>query len=488
MVRNKAASFLRVEYLSACFVILAFAAPPVGWGQKNVSVEDTITSPQSSLNVADEIRELKKEIADLRIQLAQLKAEAASSSSETAAVQLETASAALKAETALAGSEPALSAKPDPLVGFVSVLGGSSFTGLVDGYYSFNLNQPESGTTALSTNTGRFSSLRLFDPRNNQFALSLIELGLAKNPDADSHLGYKAILGFGDTMQQVNVVSGGDPAFLQHLKEAYVSLLVPAGKGLQVDMGKFVTPAGAEVIESSANWNYSRGLLFNYAIPFYHYGVRAQYSFHPQLSLTGYIVNGWNNVVHDSSTGFANSGKTGGLALSWTPSEKVTIAENWLGGTGATQCDGNHWRNLFDTVVGYNPNTRLSLQWNTDYGRVAATTTSPLKPVDWWGAAGYIRYRLNPLYAIAARYEYYNDANGYTIGILDAHGVGPRIHEVTATLEHRLAAHLISRMEYRFDTSNQAFFPKGKAGNPLVSDQSTVAAGMIFVFEPSETK
>jgi len=34
-------------------------------------------------------------------------------------------------------------------------------------------------------------------------------------------------------------------------------------------------PAGAEVIESNANWNYSRSLLFSWAIPYYHMGFRA---------------------------------------------------------------------------------------------------------------------------------------------------------------------------------------------------------------------
>ena len=44
---------------------------------------------------------------------------------------------------------------------------------------------------------------------------------------------------------------------------------------MQCDVGKFVTPIGAEVIESQDNWNYTRSILFGYAIPFYHVGVRA---------------------------------------------------------------------------------------------------------------------------------------------------------------------------------------------------------------------
>ncbi|MFZ3212334.1 MAG: porin, partial [Terriglobales bacterium] len=373
---------------------------------------------------------------------------------------------------------------PDPLAGLSSVLNGATVTGLVDGYYGYNFNHPTDGFTALSTVPGNFTSLQLFTPRNNQFALNLIELGLVKTPDADNRLGYKVIFGFGDAMQQVNVISGGDTTFLQYLKEAYFSYLAPVGKGLQIDVGKFVTPMGAEVIEGNANWNYSRGLLFYYAIPYYHYGARAQYTFNPKFSLTGFLVNGWNDVVHDTSTGYFNSGKTGGLSLAWTATKKLTVTETWLGGPGATQFDGSHWRNVFDTVIAYNLNSKWSFQLWGDYGRVEQT--SPIQPFDWWGAAGYVKYQFNPKYAFATRYEYYNDPQGYTTGIVDANGVGPHIEEFTATFERRFATHLITRLEYRHDASNQSFFPEGKPGTLPVSGQNSMVLGMMFVLEPNE--
>ena len=442
--------------------------------------------------------ELEKEVEFLRSELRAVKMAPSGAATLRPAVYTPN-DAASDAAPASAAAPPAAPAaqKPDPLAGISSVLNGATVVGLVDGYYGYNFNKPELGTTSLSGPTGNFTSLRLFDSRNNQFALNLIELGLVKTPDADSRLGYKAIFGFGDAMEQVNVLSGADPGFLRYLKEAYFSYLAPVGKGLQISVGKFVTPNGAEVIESNSNWNYSRSLLFNYAIPFYHYGIQAQYTFNPKFSLTGYVVNGWNDVVHDPSTGYFNSGKTGGLTFVWTATKKLTFTENWMGGPGATQLDGNHWRNLFDTVIAYNWNSKLSFLLNGDYGRVEATTLSPTKPVEWWGAAGYIKYQFNPKYAFATRYEYYNDPNRYTTGCgsdecvggtgpfsLDGHG--PHIQEVTATLERRIATHLISRLEYRHDESNQPFFPKGKAGNPFVTGQNTMAVGMMFVLEPSE--
>jgi len=465
------------------------ATPPSS--QLRPWAEETSNPPapaRTDTAVMQRLTELEKEVERLRDELQAVRtAPAAAPTLRPAVYALPDGTPAAAAAPAAAPAQTAAPApaKPDPLAGLASVLNGATVVGLVDGYYGYNFNHPAAGTTLLSPdNPGNFTSLQVFTPRNNQFALNLVELGLVKTPDADNRLGYKAIFGFGDAMQQVNVLSGNDPSFLQYLKEAYFSYLAPVGKGLQIDVGKFVTPMGAEVIESNANWNYSRSLLFYYAIPFYHYGARAQYTFNPKFSLTGFLVNGWNDVVHDASTGYHNSGKTGGLSLAWTATKKLTVTETWLGGPGATQLDGSHWRNVFDTVIAYNLNSKWSFQLNGDYGRVEAT--SPIQPVDWWGAAGYVKYQFNPKYAFAGRYEYYNDPQGYTTNIVDANGVGPHIQEFTATFERRIATHLITRLEYRHDASNQAFFPEGKASNPLVSGQNTMAVGMMFVLEPSE--
>ncbi|MBV9087448.1 MAG: outer membrane beta-barrel protein, partial [Acidobacteriaceae bacterium] len=300
------------------------------------TITEPFTPTQTNVAVIERVTELEQEVAHLRQELRATQTNGIGAFSLRTAVYSPSDATPASADPAAApAAKPAAPQAPDPLSGFSSVLGGATVVGLVDGYYSYNFNHPSAASSALSGTPGNFSSLRLFDARNNQFALNLVELGLVKAPDADQRLGYKAIFGFGDAMQQVNVISGGDPGFLQYLKEAYLSYLAPAGKGLQIDVGKFVTPNGAEVIESNGNWNYSRSLLFNYAIPFYHYGIRAQYTFSPKFALTGYVVNGWNDVIHDTSTAYYNSGKTGGLTFAWTATKKLTVTDNWMGGPGA---------------------------------------------------------------------------------------------------------------------------------------------------------
>jgi len=410
------------------------------------------------------IADINQRISDLEQQLQQLKAQVAAQ----AKTEAPAAAAAAPANVVTVATAPA--ATPGPLDGIAGVLKGSTVNGLVDSYYGYNFNNP----------ANRTSGLRLFDNATNQFALNLIEVGLDKAPDATSRLGYDVTLGFGNAMNVVNSTDPGGLGFAQYLKQAYMSYLAPVGKGLTLTFGKFVTPAGAEVIESNKNWNYSRSLLFNYAIPFYHFGLSAAYTFNDKYTLTGYVVNGWNNLVDTYS-----SGKTGGLSLGWNPNKKVSLTETWMGGPGATPLDDSNWRNLSDTVITYTPNSKLSLMANGDYGRIqgltpvaaAACGAACKNAVDWAGVAGYAKYQFNPLWALAGRYEYYNDHTGFTTGTRQ------HINEITGTVERKFAQHLITRAEYRFDdSSNSHAFNKDAA--KFASTQSTVSAGLIFVLEP----
>jgi hypothetical protein len=458
--RNKK-SMIRKTHLVTAITALGLA---LCFQPQVIAQTTTDNTAAASPDVANRVDQLEKEVDRLTKELAALK-----QTTPTATAPAAAPAAALQA------TAPAAAPASDPLSGLSSVIGGATVTGLVDGYYTYNVNQPATHS----------SGLRLFDNSTNTFALNLIELGLVKTPDANSRLGYNVTFGFGNAM---NVVNSTDPSFLQYLKESYLSYLAPVGKGLQIDFGKFVTPVGAEVIETNANWNYSRSLLFNYAIPFYHFGFRAKYAFNDKYSLTGFAVNGWNNVVQTNT-----QGKTGGLSFAWTPNKKVSVTETWLGGPGAIPVENDHWRNLFDTVLSYSPTAKLTLMANGDYGRVEQFAGYS-NPVDWYGVAGYIKYQLNPNYAVATRYEYYGDPDGYTTGTGTFQPVGggttntvfvpagEHIQEVTGTVERRIAQHLLARMEFRHDMATQPVFLKG---NAPVLGQSTVAAGLVLALEPN---
>ena len=407
------------------------------------------------------MQDLEKQVAELKAALAAMK---------TTPTPAETPAAAPAATAAVATPAPTA---PAPIT-ITSLLGSTTLSGFVDGYYGANFNHPASHN----------NQFRNFDIGTNQFGLNMIELIVDKAPDATaSRLGYHVALGFGQAMNTVNSLDGHDTSgaqqFAQYLKEGYASYLFKVGKGLQVDAGKFVTPAGAEVIESKDNWNYSRGLLFAYAIPYYHYGLRAKYTFNDKFNLTGYVMNGWNNIIDN------NSGKTIGVSAAWTPNKKFGFIENYIGGPEGTNNNGDR-RHLSDTVITYNPTGKLSLMGNIDYGR-GDRTVNPVSlnnTTAWWGGiAGYMKYALSPVVNAAVRYEYFDDHNGFTTAVVPPFapvGSEQHFHEFTGTLERTIASHLITRLEYRRDMSNLAVFQKGQGFD---KNQNTITGGLILTFD-----
>jgi hypothetical protein len=90
--------------------------------------------------------------------------------------------------------------------------------------------------------------------------------------------------------------------------------------------------------------------------------------------------------------------------------------------------------------------------------------------------------------AVAARYEYLNDHDGFATPIaLLGIAKGQHMNEFTGTVERKIAGHLLSRLEYRHDFSNQQFFARGNTLG-AVKGQNTIDAGLVFVLEPNDTK
>jgi hypothetical protein len=284
-------------------------------------------------------------------------------------------------------------------------------------------------------------------------------------------VGFKLKLNFGPaTSNFIHAAEPGGTPY-QNIQEAYVSYLAPAGAGLQIDAGVFVTPAGAEVIEAKDNPNYSRSLLFALAIPYYHSGVRLTYSPNDKVTLMAGLVNGWNNIVEN------NTGKTVMGSVTFKPSGKATLVENYIVGQEQAISAGPY-RNLSDTIVTLTPNDKVSVIGNYDYGHegsgAAGATTCPTG-CTWQGIAGIVKFQASKVVAFAPRYEYYNDADGFSTGTIQ------KLQEFTATLELKAADNFLWRIEYRGDWSNQTPFLNSSTGTYQGSQQS-IGFGILYSF------
>ena len=331
---------------------------------------------------------------------------------------------------------------------------GTEFSFLFDGYVEGNFDSPPSG----------FNGLRNYDMRSN---MPHVAMGMITIDHAPAPVGFHLDVGFGETFDVIH--SGNrDPQAWKYFKQAYVSVKPKSWHGIEIDVGEFVSPAGAEVIETNQNYNYSRSLLFAWAVPALHTGFRLQYAVGSHFTGSFQVVNGWNNVEP------INAGKTYGFtgAYAW---KKVTWNHNYYVGPehpGTTR----GWRNLYDTSVVVNPNDNLSYYVNFDY--------APDKNVgpgagSWVGLAGAIRYAIGKQYAVAGRLEFFDDRNGLSTGLAQT------VKEFTLTGERKLTGWLIARAEFRTDWSDHPFFAKKNQPNGA-STQPTALLGLIAYIAPKK--
>lgn len=336
--------------------------------------------------------------------------------------------------------------------GAMSFFEGTELFGLVDAYYDW-----------YSTKPSEDAPLRNFDTKHNQFGLSLLEVGLVKAPTADSRAGFRLDLDYGPTAAFVHGAEPGGVTIFQNIQQAYMSYLAPAGNGLQFDVGKFVTQHGAEVIEAKDNWNYSRSLLFAWAIPYYHMGMRVTYAANDKVTVAAALVNGWNNVVEN------NEGKTFGAQIVLKPAPSLTIVQNYMGGPEQADNDDD-WRHLSDTTLTFTASDALSLMLNYDYGKDTVDGQS----VKWQGVGAYAKYVVNDRFSLIPRAEWYQDDDGFTTG------TSQTLKEFTLTGEVTLAPRLLWRIEYRGDFSDVDFFEKHNGS--FVDNQHSIGFGVLYSF------
>ncbi len=232
------------------------------------------------------------------------------------------------------------------------------------------------------------------------------------------------------------------------LEQALVKFRIPVGNGLDIYAGKFVTFLGYEVIESPANLNFSRGLLFTNAIPLTHTGVYADYKFNDIVEAKFGVVDGWNNSISPgtnnlgNTTDSANDYPFGGKAITGqinvtAPGKNANICQSFIyspsGEAGNIPGVDNGTVVVYDIWGNWNPtfvkDSALTLGFNVDFGYNGAsgfpanvegsgssyfTGTIPTgvgasDSTTWWGAALYASYKFNKVFTLSARGEYLHE-------------------------------------------------------------------------------
>jgi hypothetical protein len=328
--------------------------------------------------------------------------------------------------------------------------------GFLSSAYVYNFNDPD-----LMKN-----QYRVFDFDDNSMKIDILELSMEKKSGKIGETGFRFDMAAGSSIPRIARSTGMDMGDLD-FHQMYMSYIAPAGNGLRIDIGKFITGMGYEVIEGydGYNDNYSRSFLFGYAIPFTHTGIKGSYSFSENLSAMLMVVNGWDNATDN------NKSKSVGGQLGFAPAAGMNLYVNYMIGPEKSNNNSDN-RSVVDVVGMYVINDKITVGVNGDYGTEQNSGSNGSSAV-WQGIAGYIR--VNPLtdFSLSLRAEQFEDKDGIRTG------VAQKLQEITLTPEYRLTGDFLIRADLRYDKSNQVVFQKY---GDWVDNQTTFGMNFIYKF------
>ena len=426
--------------------------------------------------------ELREELASLRSRLLRLEAMLDSiqdrpDSAESEVVAPVAPAAAVSpapdtesTELAVARQQPARTApravsdtepSQEMPVGVASSGGQSiSFTGLLDTYFTHNTNGPEDGT----------NTLYYTNPNSRGFGLNQAKLEI--DASGDGPVGFRSDIWFGSGSRLFrDGLEPGPLADVIYLQQAYG--YYQFDNGAQLDVGLFGTIAGLEVAESHLNWNYTRGMLWAWNEPFSHLGAKFSAPVSDTVTATFMLVNGFDNAWDQ------NTGKSYGAQISLAPSDRFNTTATWINGPENWGTNQGWLRNFSWNFYG-GLHDRFEIMGNLDYisntdpDGVAATS---------WGMGGYARVHFTDQTRLAYRFEFMDDSQARSTG------VEQNLREYTITFEVQPVKddpRFLTRLEFRRDWSDIAFFSCGSCTDGFAFNQNTFTVGMMWVFGPKE--
>ena len=465
-----------IRALLPCLVLLtAISSSLPGQTPANSNADAPLTDRERML--LDHVAELEKRVEALENKLAVV------NSAPAGASPAANAPAAAPSPSASASEQAAVPAKVAEPVLPPTFLDGTTLNLTLDTYYGYNFNDP----------IGRVNLLRAYDVSSNAVSLNQAGLILDNEPDADKgkRWGFRLDFQYGQATEtlQGNNVNEPRPEIYRNIFQAYGSYVIPIGKGLRVDVGKFSSSLGIEGNYTKDQMNYSRGFWFNY-LPYYHMGLRATYPVSNVLTLNYWLVNGTQQT--EPFNGYKD--EFFGLAL--TPRKNLTWNVNYY--LGQEHPDVMYFPNggapanaptlqgvpfepivnapqgklhIFDTYANWQASSKWTFAGEADY--VVQRLHESSSPTHTDGGALYVQYQLTPKLSLAGRAEYLSDRGGMFSGLTQA------LKETTATMKYQFADGFDAFGEWRRDFSNRPYFYTSTLGL-LKNEQNTATLGLVW--------
>lgn len=331
----------------------------------------------------------------------------------------------------------------------------------VDSYYNFMLDKKHD-TSNLIPYSGN-------SPFKNEIRLNHAAIEMAYNADL---VRGNLVLQWGDSP---NLLASPNAQFIKNIRKAYFGFRIT--KGLWVDFGYMLCPTGWESSWAVMN-QITTTTIDAYFEPGNILGAKLTYVFNEKLN-GGILIGNQYSLAYGQNTHMA-----GLIFLNYSPLKNLTLSYANFFGNQALKNDAVKNNILFNNfIVTYNPISHISLVGQLD---IAGQTNSQMPPDTnkvAWLFGGFLQagYLFNEHFCLYARYEYFNDPDGFASGLYtyDGKTTGLRANGISGSFEYRPVKFGYIRIIYRFYHANPGnnVFYTGKSDKINIL---TISTGVRF--------
>jgi len=303
---------------------------------------------------------------------------------------------------------------------------GINITGFIEGGYMYDTSVPKDTGPHRSIN----DFVALDGHYKNTVILDAVTLNIEKDVDFAGKLqkgsfdyGFKIEGTYGrdaayyhsDGILDNNSKNGNGPDNQLDLKNANVTIGLPVGNGLSIEVGKFDGLLGYEVVDAPGNLLYTHSYQFNYGEPATQTGILGTYWLTADggLTVSAGASRGWNQSTEDNNGAPDFIGQ-----VMWKVTPKLTTTFNLSVGPQLPDSPLYHSCSYYQTVpelvANYQLSDQLLIGADLEYGYESEPGSLPVG--QWYGVAGYGSYTLCKYAKVNARAEWYEDGHGYTTG------------------------------------------------------------------------
>ncbi|MFZ1798717.1 MAG: porin [Chitinophagaceae bacterium] len=312
-----------------------------------------------------------------------------------------------------------------------------SFSGYVEVYYSYDFGMPLNHT--------RSSFIYSYN-RNNEVNLNL---GFLKAAYQKNNVRANLALATGTYM---NANLAAESGVLKNIYEANAGVKISGKKDLWVDAGIFASHIGFESAVGKDCWNLTRSILADNS-PYYESGAKISYgSDNGKWFISGLLLNGWQRIQRVDG----NNTLAFGHQLTCKPNSRITLNSSSF--IGNDKPDSTRKMRYFHDLYGiWQVNDKLALTTGFDIGAEQKSAGSRVYNI-WYAPIIIFKFSPNMKENIAARIEYYSDANGVIISTGTPNGF--KTWGYSINYDYLITNNAMLRIEARSFSSNDKIFTK----------------------------